>query len=148
LLAVWALLTVTRTIRGEEDTGGLDLLLSVPRTRRRVAFEKLGALATALLLIGLVISGLALAGARSIGMALGAGPAIPLGLNTSLFAALFGALALVVSQWTLEGRTASGITSILLGASYVLASAGRVLSGHEWIGHLSPLYYFELNKPL
>ena len=55
LLAVWALLTVSRTLRGEEEHGALDTLLSVPRSRRRIAAEKLAAVATALLLIGLLI---------------------------------------------------------------------------------------------
>ena len=148
LLAVWALLTVSRTLRGEEDNGAMDTLLSVPRSRRRIAVEKLAAIALALLLIGLLIGVLAFAGARAINLSLPASRATLFGLNTTLFACVFGAIALVVSQFTREGRTAAGVTGILLGLSYVLTSAGRVVSGGDWIGRLSPLYYFELNKPL
>jgi ABC-2 type transport system permease protein len=36
----------------------------------------------------------------------------------------------------------------MLGLSVVLTSAGRTVPEGEWIGRLSPLYYFELNKPL
>jgi ABC-2 type transport system permease protein len=148
LLAVWALLTVSRTLRGEEEHGALDTLLSVPRSRRRIAAEKLAAVATALLLIGLLIAVSAFVGARAIGVALGASRALLFGLNTTLFALVFGALALVVSQFTREGRTAAGGTGILLGLSFVLTSAGRVVAGGQWMGQLSPLYYFERNKPL
>src|SRR6185295_19876617 len=56
LVAIWALLTVSRTLRGEEEHGGLDVLLSVPRSRLRIAAEKLAAVGTSLLLIGLLIS--------------------------------------------------------------------------------------------
>jgi hypothetical protein len=35
-----------------------------------------------------------------------------------------------------------------LGASFVLTSASRARPHAEWIGRLSPLHYFELNKPL
>ena len=40
------------------------------------------------------------------------------------------------------------MTGILLGASFALTSVGRTVTHGEWIGRLSPLYYFELNKPL
>lgn len=52
LLGIWALLAVSQTLRGEEESGALDVLLSVPRSRLRVATEKLAAMATALLLMG------------------------------------------------------------------------------------------------
>lgn len=148
LLAIWALLTVSRTLRGEEEHGALDLLLSVPRSRLRLAAEKLGAVAISLLVIGALIAVSAFVGAVAIGVDLDPGRALLFGLNTTLFALVFGALALIVSQFTREARTAAGVTGVLLGLSFVLTSAGRVVSGGEWIGQLSPLHYFEQNKPL
>jgi ABC-2 type transport system permease protein len=148
LLAIWALLTVSRTLRGEEEHGALDLLLSVPRSRLRLAAEKLGAVAISLLVIGVLIAVSAFVGAVAIGIDLDPGRALLFGLNTTLFALVFGALALIVSQFTREARTAAGVTGVLLGLSFVLTSAGRVVSGGEWIGQLSPLHYFEQNKPL
>ena len=148
LLGIWALLTVSRTLRGEEERSALDALLSVPRSRLTVAAEKLAAVATALLLIGLQVAVLAFAGARAIGVELRLSRALLFGLNTTLFALVFGAIALVVSQFTREGRSAGGVTGALLGLSFVLTSAGRAVPGGAWIGRLSPLYYFERNKPL
>ena len=52
MLAIWALLAVSRVTRGEEESGALDLLLSVSGSRRRVVMEKLAAIAAALVLIG------------------------------------------------------------------------------------------------
>ena len=148
MLAIWALLAVSQVTRGEEESGALDLLLSVSGSRRRVVVEKLAAITAALVLIGALIAVLALAGARATHVELDPRRALLFGLNTTLFALVFGALALVVSQFTRERRPAAGATGILLGASFVLTIAGRAVPDGEWIGRLSPLYYFELNKPL
>jgi polyether ionophore transport system permease protein len=148
MLAIWALLAVSRMTRGEEESGALDLLLSVSGSRRNVVVEKLAATAAALALIGALLAALALGGARATHVELEPRGALLFGLNTTLFALVFGALAFVVSQFTQERRPAAGATGILLGASFVLTSAGRSVPNGEWIGRLSPLYYFELNKPL
>jgi ABC-2 type transport system permease protein len=148
LLGIWALLAATRTLRGEEESGAFDLVLSVPRSRARVAAETLAALTTALLAIGLLVALLAFLGARVIGVELTLVRALLFGLNTSLLAMVFGAIAFCVSQFTRERRIAAGITGALLGLSFILTSAGRVVKGGEWIGRVSPLTYFEMNKPL
>src|SRR6202165_306666 len=40
LIALWPLLAASRMLRGEEDRGSMDVLLSIPRARTRVALEK------------------------------------------------------------------------------------------------------------
>src|SRR5437868_10190607 len=57
LVCVWPLLAASRMLRGEEERGSLDVLLSTPRARLAVVLEKVGAMWVALLAIGL-ISGL------------------------------------------------------------------------------------------
>ena len=56
LIAIWPLMVCSRLLRGEEERGSLDALLSLPRGRGRVALEKLAAVWTALLGIGLLIA--------------------------------------------------------------------------------------------
>jgi ABC-2 type transport system permease protein len=147
LLSIWALLTVSRMLRGGEETGSLDLLLSAPRSRLRVAIEILAAIAAALLTIGVLISLMAFAGAKVKNVDLGLEAAFLFGLNTVLLASVFGSLAMLISQFT-RARAAAGITGALLGLSVVMSSAGRTVPNGQWIGRLSPLYYFELSKPL
>ena len=135
MLAIWALLAVSRTTRGEEESGALDLLLSVSGSRRRIVVEKLAAIAAALVLIGALIAVLALAGARATHVELAPSRALLFGLNTTLFALVFGALAFVVSQFTRERRPAAGMTGILLGrrsssrARAALSQAANGLGG-------------------
>src|SRR6266513_1206625 len=40
LICVWPLLAASRTLRGEEDRGSLDVLLSLPRNRTQIAVQK------------------------------------------------------------------------------------------------------------
>jgi ABC-2 type transport system permease protein len=55
VMALWPLLASSRMLRGEEERGSMDVLLSMPRGRGRVALEKLAAIWTALLGMGLLI---------------------------------------------------------------------------------------------
>jgi ABC-2 type transport system permease protein len=148
LVGVWALLVTTRTLRGEEESGALDLLLSIPRSRLHVVLAKLGAIGAAILLIGGLIGLLAYAGGLVTAATLSPWAALLFGVNTALLAGVFGACALLVSQFVRERRSAAGITGALLGLSVLVVTAGRALPEREWIGRLSPLYYFERSKPL
>src|SRR6202171_3918869 len=67
LIAVWPLLAASRMLRGEEDRGSLDVLLSLPHPRMAGALEKVAAMWTALLAMCLLIGLLAFAGGRTFG---------------------------------------------------------------------------------
>src|SRR5712692_3215456 len=148
LIAIWPLMACSRTLRGEEERGSLDALLSLPRGRVRVALEKLAAVWTALLAMGLLIALLAFAGGKSASADFGLGDALLLGLNVALICGVFGSLALLLSQFTQERRTASGLTGGLLLVFIVLDMVHRVIPGTEWLSRLSPVYYYNLSKPL
>jgi ABC-2 type transport system permease protein len=148
LVGIWALLAMSRTLRGEEESGALDVLLSVPRSRLRVATEKLAAVAASLLLMGALIALMAFAGGKIAHTGLRLEAAVLFGLNAALLAGVFGATALLASQFTRARRTAAGITGAFLGLSVVMTSVGRTVPGGGWVGQLSPLHYFELSKPL
>jgi polyether ionophore transport system permease protein len=148
LVSLWPLLACSRILRGEEETGVLDVLLSAPRSRLRVALEKLGAVGTALLLIAVIVGVLTYVGGRQVGADFTFGDALALGLDLALFAALMGAVSLLLSQFTRERRTATGIAGALLLVFVVLDMVHRVYSGVEWVSRLSPVYYFNESKPL
>jgi ABC-2 type transport system permease protein len=148
LIAIWPLLACSRMLRGEEERGSLDALLSVPRGRVRVALEKLAAVWTALLGMGLLIGLLAFAGGKSVGADFGLGGALLFGLDVALICGVFGSIALLLSQFTQERGTASGITGGLLFLFIVLDMVHRVFPVAEWLSRLSPVYYYNLSKPL
>jgi ABC-2 type transport system permease protein len=146
--AIWALLAASRIVRGEEERGSMDVLLSLPRSRARVVLAKIAALGTALLLMGLLIGVLtALAGGRAnAGFSLG--DALLFGLNIALVSAVFAALALLISQFTHERSTAAGLTGALFGLAILLNSLAHLAPDANGLAHISPVYLFGLSKPL
>src|SRR5213078_863351 len=148
IIAIWPLIVCSRLLRGEEERGSLDTLLSLPRVRVRVVLEKLVAVWTALLGIGLLIALLAFAGGKTASADFGLGDALLFGLNVALICGVFGSIALLLSQFTQERGTASGLTGGLLLVFIVLDMAHRVIPNTEWLSRLSPVYYYNLSKPL
>jgi ABC-2 type transport system permease protein len=148
LLAVWPLLAGSRTLRGEESTGSLDVLLSLPRTRLQVAVQKVAAMWTALLAMGAIIGALAYLGGVKFKADFSLTDGLIFGLNLVLICAVFGAIALFVSQFTQERGTAAGITGALLIVFIVIDMVHRVIPNTDWFSHLSPVYYYNLSKPL
>jgi len=148
LIAIWPLLAGSRMLRGEEDRGSMDVLLSLPRPRSRVALEKLAAMWTALLVMGVLIGLVAFAGGKKFGADFSVVDGLLFGLNLALICAVFGGLALLISQFTQERGPAAGWTAALLLVFIVLDMVHRVVPNSEWISRLSPVYYYNLSKPL
>jgi ABC-2 type transport system permease protein len=148
LIVIWPLLVGSRMLRGEEDRGSMDVLLSLPRPRLNVAFEKLAAMWTALFAMGVLIGLLAFAGGKKFGADFGLGDGLLYGLNLALICAVFGGLALLISQFTQERGPAAGSTAGLLVFFIVLDMVHRVVPNSDWISRLSPIYYYNLSKPL
>ncbi|MBV8087516.1 MAG: ABC transporter permease subunit [Chloroflexi bacterium] len=148
LIAVWPVLGASRMLRGEEERGSLDALLCQPRSRARVALEKAAAQWLALLLACLVVGLLALAGGARFGGDFGLADAVLFGLNLALICAVMAGVALLVSQFTLERSTAASWSGGLLLLFVVMDMAHRVMPGALWLSRISPVYYFNLSKPL
>src|SRR5690348_16036749 len=148
LMAVWPLLAASRTLRGEETTGALDVLLSLPRTRLSVAVQKVAAIGTALLLMGAIVGVLAYLGGAKFKGEFNLVDGLLFGLNLALICAVFGAISLFVSQFTQERTTAAGVTGAVLIVSIAVDMVHRVIPNTDWFSHLSPVYYYNLSKPL
>jgi ABC-2 type transport system permease protein len=148
LIALWPLLAASRTLRGEEERSQMDVLLSMPRSRWRVAVEKLAAIWTALLLMCLIIALMAFAAAAKFAPEITLADTLLFGLNIAVFCALIAGIALVISQFTQERGTAAGATGAMLVVFIVVDSFHRVIPNSDWISRLSPVYWYNLSKPL
>ena len=148
VVVIWPILAATGMLRGEEERGSLDALLSLPRGRVRVALEKLAAMWTALLAMGLVVGVLTLAGGAKLTPGIGLGAALLFGFNLALICGVFGGLGLLVSQFTQERRAAAGWTAGLLLIFIVVDMVHRVVPNTVWLSRLSPVYYYNASKPL
>ncbi len=148
IITLWPLIVGSRMLRGEEEYGSLDTLLSLPRGRVRVALEKLAAIWAALLIMGLLIALITFAAGRNVSAAFGLNDALLFGLNLALISGVFGSIALLLSQFTSERGTAAGLTGGLLLIFIVLDMVHRIIPNADLVSYFSPVYYFNLSKPL
>jgi len=65
-----------------------------------------------------------------------------------LICAVFLSIALLISQFTQERRTASGVTAGILLVAVVVDMVHRVVPNTVWLSQFSPVYYYNLSKPL
>jgi ABC-2 type transport system permease protein len=145
---IWPLLAASRMLRGEEDRGSLDVLLSAPRSRVNVALQKVAAMWTALLLIGLISGVIAYLGGVGFKGDFSLVDGLLWGLNLALICMVIGGVALLISQFTHERGPAAGATAALLLVFIVLDMVRRIFSGADWLSKLSPIYYYNLSKPI
>jgi ABC-2 type transport system permease protein len=148
IACIWPLLAASRMLRGEEDRGSLDVLLSAPRTRLSIALQKVGAMWSALLVIGLISGVIAYLGGRAFQGDFTLVDGLLWGLDLALICMVFGGVALLISQFTHERGPAAGATGGLLVVFIVVDMVHRVIPGTDWLSRLSPIYYYNLSKPL
>jgi ABC-2 type transport system permease protein len=148
IFGLWAAVVAAGLIRGEEQDGALDVLLSTPHSRRSALGQKAAALLVALL-IALVLT--------ILGLELGAitgGEPLPLDglfltmLNVLAVSAFWGVLGLLICQFTITRRTASSITGALIFGTYLLNNTLGSISGLEWTAWIMPFHYYAVSKPL
>lgn len=150
MLSIWTVLAGARLLRGEEDRTSMDVLLSTPQTRTSVVLQKLAALGLALVLIAVLMALGAVGGEMSTGIAVNWLGALLMGLNVSLLAGVFAALALFLSQFLRSPGAASGAAGALMVLSFTLDGLGRNFDSPITgaLQQLSPFYYYNWNKPL
>lgn len=147
ILGIWTVLAGARMIRGEEERGTLDILLSTPRSRLALLTQKILALTAATGLIAVIISLWTMAGMASAGVTVDLARALLANLNAGVLALFFGLLALLLAQFT--GRSAAaGWAGGLMAAGYVIDGTGRAVSGAAGLRPISPFYYYNQNLPL
>lgn len=135
-------------IAGEEQRRTLDLLLSTPVTRRRVALEKFGAVTIGVFLLASALTGTLYVGALLVDMDIGLGELATAASGAALLGLLFGAIALAIGAGTGKKGVAIGTAAALAVASYFLYSLAPVVDALEPYRKLSPFYYYWANSPL
>ncbi len=131
-----------RSIAGEEEAGTIDLLLSLPITRRRLLLEKAGAVAVATALLGGALF-VALAAASVIaGMHLDTGHVAATALASVLVAWPFGALALLVGCATGRRSSAIAATVAIAAIAYLLHALAPLVDGLQGWDDASPFAWY------
>jgi ABC-2 type transport system permease protein len=146
--AIWGLLTSTRLLRGEEDAGRWELLLSGQVTRGRAVAQVLAGLAASTAIMWLITAIVTVIVGHSSAVRVGVGAGLYLALAMVASAVEFLAVGAVTSQLAPSRRQAAGYAAAFLGASYGLRMVADAGTGLHWLIWASPLGWVEQLGPI
>lgn len=146
--AVWGLLTSTRLLRGEEDAGRWELLVSGWTTRGLGSAQAMAGLAAGAAALWAVTALVTVVAGRAPSVAFGVAACLYLALALVAAAVMFLAVGAVTSQLAATRRRAAGYAAVVLGVSYGLRMVGDAGTGTHWLVWLSPLGWVEQLQPL
>jgi ABC-2 type transport system permease protein len=135
-------------IAGEEERGTLDLLLAHPISRRRLAAEKLGAMALELVGLGLVLWLSLVVGCAVVGMGVSAVNLAAATTAATLLALAFGAITFMLGAATGHRALAIGLATAAAVAAYLVNSLAALVHLLERPQKLSPFYHYAVADPL
>ena len=139
--AIFGIFAAVRALRGEEDTGRMELVLAGALTRRTAYLAALSAIAAGTLLLWLAETvGFVLGG-------LGAGGAAYLALATASVIPVYVGVGALVSQLAPSRRTALELGNALVGVSLLLRVVADTSSGAGWLRWTTPLGWAEELRP-
>src|ERR1700688_3939433 len=146
--AVWGLLTSTRLLRGEEDSGRWELLLSGQTTRRGAAAQALVGLAVGFTALWAITALVTVVTGHSTKVDIAAGPALFFALALVSSAIMFLVVGAPTSQLAATRRQAPAYAAAVLGVSYALRMVADSGIGLHWLRWTSPLGWVEQLQPL
>ncbi|MEN3306683.1 MAG: beta-exotoxin transport system permease protein [Micromonosporaceae bacterium] len=149
LLVVFTVITGSRAIAGDEESGVLDLILAHPVSRTRLLLSRLGALAVEVVLICAVVYLLLVAIAGPAKLAsIGAGHLAAASAQLALFGLVFATLATAVGAATGKRAAAVAVTAVVAVAGYFANNLAPQVAGLHWAQKLSPFYWYTAGQPL
>ncbi len=146
--AVWGLLTSTRLMRGEEDSGRWELLLAGQTTRRGAATQAIGGLGAGVVTLWAITALITAVTGHSSKVGIGAAPALFFALALVSSAVMFLAVGALTSQLAATRRQAATYAAAVLGVSYGLRLVADSGIGLHWVRWASPLGWVEELRPL
>lgn len=142
LFAIMSILLVVSNTKVDEEEGILELLRSFPIGRlSHTTVSLLLLILTNVLIGGVSAAILYVFGDQSISLE----GALLTGAIYGMIGIFFGAVALLMGQFTTSSRNTMMISFGLLGVSYILRTIGD--SGYEWLSWLSPLGLLYRTEP-
>ena len=146
--AVWALLIATKHLRGEEDAGRWEILLSGPTTRGRLAAAALAGLATGLLSLWAVTAVVTVADGSSSNVNFPVLGSLELATSLIAGAVMFMAVGALTSQLAANRKQANGIGGAVISAAYLIRMMADSAPSLAWLRWASPLGWTEELHPL
>jgi len=141
LAAVFGVLAAVRALRGEEDSGRMELILAAPVARRTTYLAALAAIAAGVAILWLAESAGFIAGG------LPAGGSAYLALATVSVVPVYVGVGAIASQLAPTRRIALELGSAVVGLSLLARVIADTSSGAAWLRWATPLGWAEELRP-
>jgi ABC-2 type transport system permease protein len=148
LFIMCAVILGNKAIAAPEESGTLELTLTLPLDRKRLVVERFAALALGLL--GIAVASLAVVTILGSSVDLGVAFDRILAAHTGLYLLVlfFGTLALAVGAATGRKALAMSVAGVYAVAGYVVNALAADIEAMRWLNRLSPFYYYSEGNPL
>ncbi|MDP9326383.1 MAG: ABC transporter permease subunit [Candidatus Dormibacteraeota bacterium] len=149
LILIWALLSASGAVRGDEEKGLVDVWLSEGVSRFRYVMVRFLGFAIGATFLGAAMGGATYLGALAAGFSLDPLSVFEASLALVLLTVACYALALVLSQLVATRNAAAGIAGGVLLVMFFVNSFGRTIESLRSIARvISPFYYYDRSDPL
>ncbi|MBG0832739.1 ABC transporter permease subunit [Planomonospora sp. ID67723] len=148
LFIVCAMILGNRAIAQPEESGTLELTVTLPIDRRRLVFERFVALALGLLAVATATFLLAWGLSVVSDMEVPVGRILAVHTGVFLLALFFGALSLTVGAATGRKGPAMAVVGVVAVGGYVVETLGKSVDAISWLRWVSPFHYYLDGRPL
>ena len=148
LACVWGLTISTRLLRGEEEAGRMEVLLSGAYTKRRAARQIITGLATGAAVLFIVTALFAVDVGRVHSVGIPATSMVYFACAAVAGAAMFLALGSLLAEIAATRRQAATYGGAIIAMSYALRMVADSGSGLSWLRWTTPLGWIEELQPL
>ncbi|SFK10019.1 ABC-2 type transport system permease protein [Streptosporangium canum] len=148
LFVVCAAILGNRALAQPEESGTLELTVTLPVDRRRLVFERFAALALGLLGLAVVTFLAVWVLSSAVDMNVAFDRILAGHTGILLLSLLFGTLALAVGAATGRRGIAMAVVGVVAVGGYVVESMGRNVDAIAWLRWISPFHYYLDGRPL
>jgi ABC-2 type transport system permease protein len=148
LFTMCAAVLGNRAVAGPEESGTLELTLTMPIDRRRLVLERWIGLVLGLLAVAVVTLAVTAGAASAAGMGVSFGRVLAAHTGLYLLVLFFGTLGLCVGAATGRKNIALAVVGVWAVAGYVVETLGKSVDAIAWLRRLSPFHYYLDGRPL
>ncbi|MBB5076294.1 ABC transporter permease subunit [Nonomuraea endophytica] len=148
MFIVCAMVLGNRAIAQPEESGTLELTITLPVDRRRLLLERYAAMVVALFVIAAITFGVLVAVAQSIDLGVGVDRILAAHTGVFLLAVFFGTVAVTVGAVTGRKAPAMAAVGVWAVAGYMVVTVGRNVEAISWLKWLSPFHYYGEGRPV
>ncbi|NRQ32806.1 ABC transporter permease subunit [Nonomuraea sp. NN258] len=148
LFVVLATVLANRALVLPEESGTLELVITLPIERKRLVLDRFAGLLVSLLVVAVVTLAVLWAVGEAVELGVPFGNVVAAHLGVYLLALFFGTVALAVGAATgrrLYATTAVGVWVVI---GYMVVTIGKDVAAVSWLKWVSPFHYYAEGRPV